>query len=139
MYTQVLNLTGALIKMVNPADSLKYIDLIDNLTVLEMGENQVRSWNTTLFKSNPRLEVFKMPKNGHEILFTEEMIFDFFNNTRLKELDLSENNFICSEQVFNLSFNYILLVGWKVLHTGNGALFEPDNCGIYEWHRLLLH
>ena len=36
---------------------------------------------------------------SHDIILTEEMIFDFFNNTKLEHLDLSRNNFICSEQV----------------------------------------
>ena len=36
---------------------------------------------------------------SHDIILTEEMIFDFFNNTKLDHLDLSRNNFICSEQV----------------------------------------
>ena len=39
---QVLNLTGSLIKEVNPVDKLEYINFIENLTVLELGENQVR-------------------------------------------------------------------------------------------------
>ena len=39
---QVLNLTGSLIQEVNPVDTLEYINFIENLTVLELGENQVR-------------------------------------------------------------------------------------------------
>ena len=42
MTIQVLNLTGSLIKEVNPVDKLEYINFIENLTVLELGENQVR-------------------------------------------------------------------------------------------------
>ena len=38
---QVLNLTGSLIQEVNPVDKLEYINLIENLTILELGENQV--------------------------------------------------------------------------------------------------
>ena len=38
---QVLNLTGSLIEEVNPVDKLEYINFIENLTVLELGENQV--------------------------------------------------------------------------------------------------
>ena len=60
---------------------------------------QVRSWNTTLFNHNPKLEEFKMAKNGLEIVLTDEMIYDFFNNTKLKHLDLSGNSFICTNQV----------------------------------------
>ena len=40
---QVLNLTGSLIEEVNPVDKLEYINFIENLTVLELGENQVRT------------------------------------------------------------------------------------------------
>ena len=40
---QVLNLTGSLIEEVDPVDKLEYINFIENLTVLELGENQVRT------------------------------------------------------------------------------------------------
>ena len=135
---QVLNLTGSLIQEVNPVDKLEYINLIENLTILELGENQVDlminikidktmtamvkvlSWNKTIFGHNPKLERFSMANNKsdkntflitknnivttkisvrHDIILTNEMIFDFFNNTRLNHLDLSQNSFICSEQV----------------------------------------
>ena len=38
----MLNLSGSLIEEVNPMDKLEYINLIENLTVLELGDNQVR-------------------------------------------------------------------------------------------------
>ena len=63
---------------------------------------QVRSWLKTLFNHNPKLEEFKMAKNGLEIVLTDEMIYDFFNNTKLKHLDLSGNSFICTNQVIRL-------------------------------------
>ena len=97
---QVLNLTGSLIEAVNPVDRLEYINFIDNLTVLELGQNHVRSWNKTILYNNPKLEQFKMARNGLEIQLTDQMIEDLFNNTQLKYLDLSENSFICSEQVW---------------------------------------
>ena len=46
---QVLNLTGSLIEVVNPANMLHYFNFIDNLTVLELGENQVSFLNKVLF------------------------------------------------------------------------------------------
>ena len=78
---QVLNLTGSLIQEVNPVDKLEYINLIENLTILELGENQVDlkinikidktmtammkvlSWNKTIFGHNPKLERFSMANN----------------------------------------------------------------------------
>jgi len=98
-HIEVLNLTGSLIEEVDPVDKLEYINFIENLTVLELGENQVLSWNKTIFGNNPKLQRFSMANNGHDIILTEEMNNDFFNNTRLEHLDLSRNTFICSEQV----------------------------------------
>ena len=46
---QVLNLTGSLIEVVNPANMLHYFNFIDNLTVLELGENQVSFLHEVLF------------------------------------------------------------------------------------------
>lgn len=80
-------------------DRLEYINFIDNLTVLELGQNHVRSWNKTILRNNHKLEQFKMARNGLEIQLTDQMIEDLFNNTQLKYLDLSENSFMCSEQV----------------------------------------
>ena len=103
-------------KMENPLESL-LLEYINNLTVLEIGENRIRSWNRTIFDKvskhvefyshmtyfflwqNGKLEEFKMASNGLDIILTDQMVFDFFNNTRLRVLDLSDNSFICSPAV----------------------------------------
>ena len=95
---KVLNLTRSLIEIDNPLEHL-LLEAISNLTVLEIGENKIRSWNKTLFSHNEKLEAFKMARNGLDIILTDEMLYDLFNNTQLKTLDLSENSFICSEKI----------------------------------------
>ena len=95
---KVLNLTRSLLEIDNPLDNL-LLESISNLTILEIGENKIRSWNRTLFSQNDKLEAFKMSRNGLDIVLTEEMLSDFFNNTKLKTLDLSENSFICSDEI----------------------------------------
>ena len=95
---KVLNLTRSLIEIDNPLENL-LLESISNLTVLEVGENKIRSWNKTLFTHNEKLDTFKMARNGLDIILTDEMIFDFFNSTQLKTLDLSENSFICAKEI----------------------------------------
>ena len=118
---KVLNLTRSLIEIDNPLENL-LLESISNLTILEIGENKIKTWNRTFFNQNQKLETFKMARNGLDILLTDEMLFDFFNNTKMKTLDLSENNFICSEQVsefFKLAYfnKNITIEGY---HNGSG-------------------
>ena len=114
---EVLNLTGSLIELDNPLESL-FLEYVENLTVFEVGENKIPPWNRTIFFKNSNLKTFKMAKNGVEITLTKEMLDDFFIHTELEVLDLSENIFICSFEVFKffqLSLNHsnIDIVGFN--------------------------
>ena len=114
---EVLNVTGTLIELDNPLESL-FLEYVENLTVFEVGENKILPWNRTMLGKNSNLKNFKMAKNGVEITLTEEMLNDFFVNTELEILDLSENIFICSLEVcqfFQLSLNHtsIDIVGFN--------------------------
>ena len=113
---EVLNLTGTLIELDNPLESL-FLEYVENLTIFQVGENKIEPWKRTMFKKNSNMKTFKMAKNGVEITLTPEMLEDFFFNTELEVLDLSENIFICSFEVFKffqLSLNHsnIDIVGY---------------------------
>ena len=75
------------------------LEYIENLTVLEIGENRINSWNKTLLNKNSNLKKLKMPRNGRDIFLSEAMISDMFENTQLESLDLSGNTFICVDEV----------------------------------------
>ena len=38
------------------------LEYIENLTVLEIGENRINSWNKTLLNKNSNLKKLKMPR-----------------------------------------------------------------------------
>ena len=114
---EVLNMTGTLLELDNPLESL-FLEYIENLTVLEVGENKIHSWNRTFLDKNLNLRRLNMAKNGLDVILTEEMIRDLFDNTRLETLDMSGNTFICNELVstfFKLALNHseLFIVGYN--------------------------
>ena len=92
---EVLNMTGTLFELENPMEKL-FLEYIENLTVLEVGENRLHSWNKTFFNNNANLKHLSIAKNGLDIMLTDEMLTDVFQNTNLDTLDLSGNTFLCS-------------------------------------------
>ena len=105
---EVLNMTGTLFELENPMEKL-FLEYIENLTVLEVGENRLHSWNKTFFNNNANLKHLSIAKNGLDIMITDEMLTDVFQNTNLDTLDLSGNTFLCSSHVssfFRLALNH---------------------------------
>ena len=105
---KVLNLTGSLLDLDVPLQNL-FLEYMENLTVLEVGENKIHGWNETIFKDNHNLKHFKMANNGLDIKLTNEMLQDVFYNINLETLDLSGNSFLCSDEViqfFQESLNH---------------------------------
>ena len=114
---EVLNMTGTLFELDNPMEKL-FLEYIENLTVLEVGENKLHSWNKTFLNNNANLKHLNIARNGLDIVLTDEMITDLFHNTHLNILDLSGNTFLCSSHVssfFRLALNHtdMLIVDFK--------------------------
>ena len=128
---EVLNMTGTLFELDNPMEKL-FLEYIENLTVLEVGENKLHSWNKTFFNNNANLKHLSIAKNGLDIMITDEMLTDLFQNTNLDTLDLSGNTFMCSSHVssfFRLALNHteMLIVDFN---NGTGySCIDNDNNG----------
>ena len=82
---EVLNLTGTLLEIENEETMLEnlFLEYIENLTVLEISENKIKSWNKTILNSNWNLKSLKLSKNGRAIILSDAMITDLFHHTRL--------------------------------------------------------
>ena len=117
---KVLNLTGSLLNLDVPLQNL-FLEYVENLTTFEVGENKIKHWNQTVFKNNQNLKHFKMPRNGLDIRLTDEMITDLFENTRLDTLDLSENSFLCSDQVFTFFQETLNHTSMHIINYNNGT------------------
>ena len=95
---EVLNLTGILSDVERPLD-LYFISEFPNLTILEIGHNNIR-WNVTIFGASSKIESIKMTRNSVNLCLTDAMISDFFNSSHLQWLDLSENVFQCNDIIY---------------------------------------
>ena len=85
---EVLNLTGTLLEIENDENILEnlFLEYIENLTVLEIGENRIKSWNNTILNSNWNLKSLKLSDNGRDIILSDAMITDMFHHTKLGKI-----------------------------------------------------
>lgn len=90
-----LNLRSSLI---NLEDAMERLGLpnMPSLLVLDIGANKIRGWTTRKFTQNMKLEKVVMSGLQDYISLTAAMIEDFGG---LKELDLTQNTFICNDAV----------------------------------------
>lgn len=91
-----LNLSSSL---VNVNDALSNLDLaqMPELAKLDLSSNKIHNWSSKdKFGNNSKLEVLIMKSIHDYISLTKTMIDDF---SKLKYLDLTENLFICNEEV----------------------------------------
>ena len=119
------------------------LEYIENLTVLEIGENRINSWNKTLLNKNSNLKKLKMPRNGRDIFLSEAMISDMFENTQLESLDLSGNTFICVDEVgIIMDQHYGQPISQQHFCQPIKALPEilltNEDCSFQTWRRSLL-
>ena len=125
---QVLNLSGAML-FADDAMELLGLEHMTELKILDISKNPIRNWEQRKFSS--ALQDLKMvhKQNGY-ISLTTAMIEDF---KLLSNLDLTENTFICNDQVplfFELAENgeNLTVAGWGHGY-GYSCVEDPGGAG----------
>ena len=120
---EVLNLTGTLLEFDFPLENL-FLEYIENLTALELSENKIHAWNKTILTKNSNLKHLKLTKNGMDIIFTDEMIKDLFQSSKLETLDLTENVFICCQQISSFFMQALNRTDLEIVGYKNGTGYK---------------